>query len=397
VVMPRIGSIVRSALAFIVAAVLGLTTVPAASSPLPIAGVAMGEWTRSPGGTLHAVAVNPAGKIFVAGSVRTKAVYPGTHIHLEALTVAKYDPAGTLRWHRRWRPSGTWFAVGLAVAPAPRGGVYVSGEYGQYEGWAPVLRRYSASGELRWRRLLPAPLGRGSMVSIASDADGVVGAVVNSDTGGPTAEGHYFYAYDNSGHRAWRSEFRVPGIRGTMNGIRAIALDNESRIYVAGFVDQEPLDARFQDWDVVVQQLDRGGHRQWTWVRADPKVTDYDEAQAVAVGSGFVTVSGSLNDSTRGVVWALTTDGDRSWGRQWDGTYQTSAPAITVAPWGHVYAASDQTVPGSGGSTTTASLRGYGEDGTYLSSRAAGAYISGVAADDALYVTSGHTLQRWLP
>ncbi len=315
--------------------------------------------------------------------------------HQTAMVVAKYGPGGSLVWRRTWRRSGTyWFAHGNAVAPAPAGGVYVAGLSGRYEGWSPVLWRYSSSGRLLWHRTLPSPLGRGEMRSIARDGHGVVVAVDNSATGGPTAGGNYVYAFDHAGLQEWRTEFSAPGITG-MTAVNGVAIGRRGRIYAVGFMDRALLDAR-QDWDVAVQQLDRGGHVQWSRLLADPGVRDLDEATAVSTRGGLVVVSGVRDDWTHGTVWTFSTRGERRLTRSWGNAYQITAPAATIAPWGAVYTAADRTVFGPGDtSSTTGSLRCYAPDGTFVSRRAADDGVTGVAAADALYIVAGPALERW--
>ena len=397
-----LGSVSRSILVIALVSAMGIVGALPAGSSGTLARSARGdEWRREPGGAksaLSAVTVNHTGKIFVAGSVRARPVMPGTNVHVDAMLVAKYDRHGRLAWRETWRRSGLWFAHGEAVAPAPAGGVYVAGISGRYEGWSPVLWRYSASGRLLWHRTLPSPLGRADMRSIAADADGVVAAVHNSETGGPTAGGSFVYAFDHSGRVTWRTEFAVPGITGTMNGVNGVAIGDDGRIYAAGFVSRSQLDAQWQDWDAVVQQLDRDGHVGWTRVVADPGVRDYDVAQAVDVAGGLVIAAGSTDNWTHGGVWAFTLDGQRRWVSSWGRRYQTTSPALTIASWGAIYVAAVRSVYGPGSTTsTTASLRQYEPDGTFVSSRAAAAYVAGVATADAIYVVSGPALERWLP
>jgi hypothetical protein len=362
------------------------------SFPASSAAVTGGEWRREPGGSLSAVAVNAAGMIYVTGSIWAPRSELDDVRRLNAMVVAKYGPAGKLLWRRTWRRGGLWFARGLAVAPAPAGGVYVAGVSGRYEGWAPVLWRYSASGRPIWRRTLPAPLGRGGMASIATDDQGVVAAVNNADTGGPTAGGAYIYSFDHAGGLVWRTEFAVPGITGTSIGVSGVAIGQHGLMYAVGFVDRAPLDARNQDWDVVVQQLTRGGRVRWTRVLGDPGVRDIDHALAVATRPGLVVVSGSQDDWARGALWAFTPAGERLWTRRWGKDKSIYAPVVTIAPWGSVYVAADRQVRGPG----TGSLRRYRPDGTFVSKRAADDWVSGVAASDAIYIVAGRALERWI-
>jgi hypothetical protein len=380
----RAGRVVFSVL---VAMLLCVTNVPEATAGEGVA------WSREPGGHLSAVTVDAARHIFVTGSIWA----PTTgDRRVSAMVVAKYGPKGRLVWRRTWRRGGAyWFALGLSVAPAPGGGVYVGGDSGRYEGWRPVLWRYSATGRLLWQVTLPAPLGRGDMVSIATDATGVVAAVDNSATGGPTAGGNYLYGFDHSGRQVWKTEFAVPGITGTSNWIHGVAI-GAGRVYAAGEVSRSPLDARSWDIDVVVQQLSRDGHVRWTRVLGDPGVRDHDTATALDVRSGRVLVTGTIDNYRRGAVWAFTTGGALRWKHRWGTDRDTSGDGVTIAPWGAVYVAANHDVYGTGTHVTRrATLRRYTLDGRFVSKRLVSTDddVTDVVARGRPYLTVGRSIE----
>ena len=70
---------------------------------------------RTIGDQLSAVAVDAQGDAFVVGTAGN------------AMLLAKYGPAGSLLWQRRWEPFAEGFVFPADVAVAPDGGVYVVG------------------------------------------------------------------------------------------------------------------------------------------------------------------------------------------------------------------------------------------------------------------------------
>lgn len=288
------------------------------------------------------------------------------------------------------------------MTPAPGGGVHVGGTSGWYEDDHPVVWRYTASGRLLWRRTLPIAIERAQVVSIAADARGVVAAV--QSTGSCCDDVRHdggLQALDPSGRPTWRTDFEAPGIDGTWDAIGGVALGADGRVYAAGHADRSFFDSPDQpapDEDLVVQQLSRTGEVHWTRVLGDGPGKDTERATGVTVRKGLVVVTATVDDETRGWVGAFATEGERRWTHRWGQEYQTSAVAATIAPWGPVYVTVNHTVYRPGGDmVTTATLRRYAPDGTFIWKRilAEGEGVRGIAADDDLYLTSGSYLERW--
>lgn len=368
----------------------------------PIAGAGGGPvWHREPGGRLSAVTADAAGNIFVTGQIWAPPA-GGDRDHRWAMTVAKYGPSGRLAWRRTWRvrKSG-WWAHGRAVAPAPGGGVYVGGTSGWYEDEYPVVWRYGATGRLLWRRTLAISIERADVEALAADAHGVVAAVdsVGSCCDDVRHDGD-LQALDPSGRPTWRTDFEVPGITGTWDAVGTVGLGKDGHVYAAGHVDRSFFDSpdnRAPDEDVVVQQLSRAGTVRWTSVVVDGRKRDQESANAIAVREGLVIVTASINDETRAWVGAFVVDGRRRWMHRWGRDYWTGAVAVAAAPWGPVYVATNHAPGGGVTPSTTAALRRYAPNGTFVWQHgvANGELVTGITAGDALYLTVGEGLERW--
>ncbi|MGE5227044.1 MAG: hypothetical protein ACM3OO_09235 [Planctomycetaceae bacterium] len=393
----------RTLVCVVVVLVCWLGDVPPASARSDVV------WRREPIGRLGGLTVDAAGHVFVTGGVWAPPA--GTNrYHREAMLVAKYGPAGGLAWRRTWRvrATGRW-ASGHVVAPAPGGGVYVGGADGWYEDDHPMVWRYAATGRLVWRRRLPLSLDRGYVSSIAPDRRG--GLVVAVQSVGPCCDSvlhdGWVLALDPAGRVRWRTDFEAPGVTGTWDAVRDVAVGGDGRVYAVGHVDRAYTGSpdRPVDEDVVVLQLRTDGALGWARLLGDPGVRDRDEATAVGVRAGVVAVAGEVDgrrarSSQRGWLAMFTTGGARRWARRWGpvGTrHAITIPDLAFAPWGAVYVATERTVYRAGESRTSAGLRRYAHGGRLVSRRTApdGMGITAVTARFRLYLVVGGGLERW--
>jgi hypothetical protein len=372
----------------------------AASVPAPGAlGVSGPAWHREPGGSPIGVTVAASGQVYVTGQIWAPPVGPDSS-HRWAMVVAKYGPEGGLFWRQTWRHlEPGWSAHGRTVAPAPGGGVYVGGASTWYEDSHPIVWRYSSSGRLVWMRSLPYSIQAGEVESLAADANGVIAAVQSTGCCDEVRHNGVIVALDRDGRTSWRTDFEVPGIAATWDGIAGVAIGLDDRVYAVGHVDRTYFDSADDpapDEDLVVQQLSRSGDVRWTRVIGDGAQRDRESATAVAARSGRVIVTAALNDWTRAWVGAFATDGARLWAHGLGQVYRTAPVAVAIAPWGPAYVAVDRTVFSGGDVSTTSTLRRYAPDGTLAWTRDLGDdAVRGVAAVEAVYLTIGRAVERW--
>ena len=353
------------------------------------------RWSRILGGRLSDVAVSGGRSVYVTGLFWAPPVGSDSE-HRWAMVVAKYGVGGRLAWHRTWRNREPgWSAEGIGVSPAPGGGVYVGGESALGEFAHPMLWRYSAAGRLLWRQRLPVSFESGEILSLASDARGVVAAVQDHGVFDNVAHDGAIQALDPSGRPTWRTDFEVPGITGTWDAIGGVAIGPHGSVYAVGHVDRRFFDSPEDPWpdqDVVVQKLSRGGDLQWTRVLGHGTDWHRDEASDVAVRARRVVATGA--DPRGGVGWvgAFSPGGERRWTRTWKQERKRPV-ALAIAPWRAVYVGAERTMYRP--MVTTAALRRYSINGALVSRRDLGkGRLRGIAASHGLYLAIGPRLLR---
>jgi hypothetical protein len=149
------------------------------------------QWLRELAGgagddLINALAVGPAGDVFVAGQVSDGTSIAGRTLTAEgggAALMAKLTHDGELAWAVTGRSGG--FQGATAVAVAPDGAVYFAGDFSHDLdlGQGPLMRvysdgdafvaRYSAAGALEW----VTPIGGAGMQHVAGLAVGADGAL----------------------------------------------------------------------------------------------------------------------------------------------------------------------------------------------------------------------------
>lgn len=119
------------------------------------------------GGQAAAVAVDPAGNVYAAGTVSDGAIF-GQNI--DALLVA-WGPDGVGRWARRYDGPVAGFEHLSEVAVDGSGDVYTSGSsHGAGFDW--LSQRYAADGTLRWTRRHSGPGSADDTVADMAPAPG---------------------------------------------------------------------------------------------------------------------------------------------------------------------------------------------------------------------------------
>lgn len=151
------------------------------------------QWVRQLGASdvaeASAVAVGDQGSVYVAGSVTGPLDGSGASTNDDAW-IAKYSAAGAPLWKRRLGSAALDSAAG--VASDRKGAVYMAGStqgslggafQGGFDAW---VAKYSASGELRWKRQLGSS-DDDNALGVATDGEGHVylGGTTMGSLGGP--------------------------------------------------------------------------------------------------------------------------------------------------------------------------------------------------------------------
>lgn len=238
---------------------------------------------------LHAVALDGAGAVYVAG-ITQQPLHAPVRGYSDPV-IRKYDADGRLLWGSQ--PSGTGSlegATGIAVAGDT---VHVTG--GSYDGGA-FLRRYSSTGALLGSTEEPA-----TMLWDAAAEGGDVYVVGNRwDPGGEVGPGEGFVRRITAGGAT-----EVP-FAGTGEPMR-VALSATAVVTSGTSWDEAPA--------TVVTRWDRSLAERWTW-RGEP--LPHEGLAITAAGEVFL---GGLADWDSGdaVLRKLRADGTEAWGARIDG------------------------------------------------------------------------------
>ena len=282
-------------------------------------------WKRQLGSiyydSLAAVAVTPAGDIYVTGTAGGP-VEGQTWSGATDVMIAKYDRFGTRKWLRQTGTEGDDYARGIGISNT--GALYVVGEndYSFTTGLEtpalPFVMRYTTGGTRRWARQYDVTGGSGSFVAVAVTPGGEVyaaGLASGSMQSGVTFQGVrdlVVARINTTGSLRWTRQYgtaasdRAYGIAVTPGGtVTVVGTTRGSMGVNEGTPWATPAAG---DEDIVVMKFNRNGTR--TSVRQWGTV-DYDEANAVAVTSrGTVYIAGStvgtLGSSSAGDMDAVT-------------------------------------------------------------------------------------------
>ena len=299
----------------------------------------------------HAVAVDAAGNVYVAGL--TFASLPAQTLSgaVDAF-VRKYSATGSEIWTRQFGTAGLTFAFGVAADGS--GNVYVGGQTsatlpGQTSvgGSDGFVRKYDASGNVLWTRQF-GTTADDEVRGLAADSTGnayVAGTAGGTLTGQISAAGDdaFIRKYDGDGNEVWTRQFGSESDDDALS----VAVDGTGSPYVTGRA-RGPLPG--QTWsgdrDVFLRKYDASGIDLWT---RQFGTTLRDEANGVAVdANGFAYIVGESRGALSGQTSAGNGDifvrhydpsGSDLWMRQFGTAGLDHARAVAVSSSGAAYVA----------------------------------------------------------
>lgn len=124
----------------------------------------------------------------------------------------------------------------VGVVPAPGGDLYVIGDgvNAATSSQDIVIARYSNTGELRWRRVDPIPQRQDDAAAIVATGDGGLIAVGTSIRSGDGSSEVILWRYSANGDLVWKKSFGRPGLRTSASDATD---DGRGGVVVAGLVD----------------------------------------------------------------------------------------------------------------------------------------------------------------
>ena len=278
------------------------------------------QWiTHSGGGGFddaYSIASDREGNIYVGGYFSATAKFQDTTLTSKGkndIVLAKYSPAGSLLWAKRYGGDGLNKAFGIAVAPS--GSIAITGTYSgtvDFDGTLLHATRVSDifivklsnDGSVQWAKKAGGD-GYGEGDGIAIDAHEniyVTGRFSDSvDVRGipPDCDGTgniFITKYNRSGIRQWA---RCLGIAGEEGG-NAIAIDSASNLYIIGGYDTDMdfgtgILVAEGNIDAFIAKFDSSGKTLWS-DRLGSK--GYDLGSSIALdASSNIYVSGLFSDT----------------------------------------------------------------------------------------------------
>jgi len=267
----------------------------------------------------RAIAVDPAGYIYVTGSSAVASGYS------DCLTI-KYDLNGDTLWTARYNGTGNKNDIAYAIAVDDSGNVYITGStegtvgtHGIYEDYITI--KYNTSGVQMWASQYNGPGGDfDAAYSVAVDGSGNV--IVTGESGGgssSSSDPYQDYAtvkYSVTGTLVWAKRYN--GLLTTANDqATRVVTDNTDNVYVTG--RSEGITS-YDDYLTI--KYNAAGTLQWT-ARYNGSANDNDEAKSLSVdtaGNCFVTgiAFGGSSTGFDMVTVKYNTSGSESWARTFD-------------------------------------------------------------------------------
>ena len=297
------------------------------------------EWVKRQNGDAksfnqaNGLVVGPNGNVVVTG------VSYGIGSNADYTTI-KYDDDGNKKWLKRYNGPGNSVDEAVAIVTDRKGNVYVTGlSTGSGTGGDFATIKYDDDGDIKWVKIYNGP-GNGfdKAFAITVDEDGNV-YVTGISTGSGTAGDITTIKYDDNGAPKWVKRYNGPG-----NGAdqtTAIAVDDKGNVYVTGFSAGIVTGS-----DYTTIKYDDDGDLQWVQ-RFNGVFNHLDIAKALAVDdnsnvyvTGFVTTEeGEDGNPTAIVTIKYNAAGNQQWLVTYQGQAHNEGNVITLDKSGNVYLA----------------------------------------------------------
>ncbi len=269
----------------------------------------------------QAVAVDFEGNVIVSGHSNGK----GTS--LDTATV-KYNEKGRQLWVARYDGPAHRDDYAYAIAVDDSGNIYISGySFGKGTEHDYLIIKYDPNGKLLWVARHNPPRNRDDICeTIAIDAKGNV-YVTGIDRVSKTSYDFATLKYSSDGQKVWLARFAGPD--GNFDAAKAIAIDLDRHVYVAGFSYAEE-----KEYDYVTIKCDSNGNQRWI-SKYDGPARRIDKALDLTVDdTGNVYVTGKSCGSGTGSDCATIKydkDGHQIWVARYNGPGNGADMAHSIA------------------------------------------------------------------
>ena len=292
------------------------------------------SWGGENTDTADAIAIDPSGNTYVAGSTKSANLTSGDYDQF----LVKYDSFGVEQWSKTWGGTGVDYVYALTLDTS--GNIYVAGDTNSSDRTAGIedqtLVKYDSSGVEQWSKTWGGT-GTDTAFALTVDTSGNIYVVGFTNSAGLTA-GDYdqtLVKYNSSGVEQWSKTWGGTGA----DTATAIALDSSNNIYVAGDTGSSGLTAGLADQTLVM--YNSSGVEQWskTWGGTG---SDYAN-DLVLDASGNIYVAGTTNSTglTTGdydqTLVKYNSSGVEQWSKTWGGTGADTAKALSLDTSGNIY------------------------------------------------------------
>ena len=273
------------------------------------------RWTRHAGTAVFAAAAGPNGVVYATGE------RPGG-ITVQAMLI-KYGPNGARLWTRTWLPSQRTSTVGVGVAVAPDGVVYMVGsvQSGGCEGGSWFIRAYSPGGALLRSFLRSDP----GLCTIAETVFGiavngsqvVVASMSNGCCGDPTEDG-WVRSFSRTLAPTWNAPFEPPAPipNSLFDRATGVAIGPSGSVFVSGWASTKAVPSSSEGVDspgtVILEKLTPAGHVLWSR-RPGVPVPGELGVISVAARAGRVMVTAPAGGLVPSIFWGPKIALSRIW------------------------------------------------------------------------------------